>query len=261
MVELFKNPQIDWIGSKKYFILITIALLVLGAVSVQLKGFNLGIDFAGGTLMTVRFQEPQPPDKIRGVLHAVGVDTSKVIIQPIVNKPNELIIRTPRIGNEADQRIDQDKREIERALQSLNPSGEVAAGKVNINSITAEGIDQELRQGDPAGVRTQTFPTTHPYRQIGDQVIAFRDGPRKGFLQNISEVQGLPLTVSNAPGFDVEAAKRGIADRFYAGKIDLNLAGTPEIEDALIRIDPLGIGGQVNAGETYRKAAEAIKKI
>jgi preprotein translocase subunit SecF len=46
-----------------------------------------------------------------------------------------------------------------------------------------------------------------------------------------------------------------ITDVFYAGKIDLNLAGRSQIEEALGRIDPLGVG---NGSETYSKAAQAI---
>ena len=58
MVELFRNPKIDWINAKKFFIGLTIVLLLIGAVSVQIRGFNLGVDFTGGTLMTTRFTEP-----------------------------------------------------------------------------------------------------------------------------------------------------------------------------------------------------------
>jgi preprotein translocase subunit SecF len=47
-------------------------------------------------------------------------------------------------------------------------------------------------------------------------------------------------------------------ERFYAGKIDLNLAGTAEIEDALSRIDPLGVGA---SSGTYKDAAQAIAKF
>ena len=55
MVELFRDPKIDWINAKKFFIGITIFLLLLGAAAVQIRGFNLGVDFTGGTMMTVRF--------------------------------------------------------------------------------------------------------------------------------------------------------------------------------------------------------------
>ena len=36
MVELFRNPKIDWLNAKKFFIGITIFLLLLGAAAVQI---------------------------------------------------------------------------------------------------------------------------------------------------------------------------------------------------------------------------------
>jgi preprotein translocase SecF subunit len=256
MIELFRNPKIDWIGAKKYFIGLTIFLLVMGAISVQVRGFNLGVDFTGGTLMTVRFKQPQSPDKIREVLGSVGIDTSKVTIQSDITRPNELLIRAPQLGNEAEQRVDEDKRAIIRALQKLNPSGEEAAGKLNINTIDAEGIEQELRQTDPLGIGKQSFAGPHPYRQIADQIISLRDGQYKGFFQDMSPIQSLNLIVSGMPDLDQNRIRAALTDRFYAGKIDLNLAGTKEIEDALYRINPLGSAADSSA--LYSKAAQAI---
>src|SRR5690349_21788652 len=100
--------------------------------------------------MTVRFKEMPTLDHVRTVLGSAGIDTSRVVLQPVTNRPNELIIRTPQFDpGETDRRVDEDKRMIIRALQKLNPAGDTAAGKVNINSINAEGIEQELRQVDP----------------------------------------------------------------------------------------------------------------
>ena len=262
MVELFKNPSFNWIGAKKYFIFVTIVLLVLGAISVQLRGFNLGVDFSGGTVLTVRFNTPRTAEEIRSILSSSAeIDTSKVTIQSDISKPKEMLIRAPELGNEAEKRIDETKRAIIRALQRLNPSGESSAGKVNINTIDAEGIEQELRQVDPQGINQQNFPGAHPYRQIGDQVVQFRDKDQKGFIQDILNLQNAQLNVTNA-GFslDINRMRGALLSRFYGGKIDLNLAGTAEIENALSRIDPLGIAGQANAGETYGKASEAIAK-
>ncbi|MEK6324495.1 MAG: protein translocase subunit SecF [Acidobacteriota bacterium] len=257
MVELFSNPKIDWIKAKKFFIGITIFLLLLGAVAVQIRGFNLGVDFTGGTMMHVRFIETPSLDSIRSALNETHIDTSKVTLQPVTSGPNELIIHSPQLGTgtEAERRVDEDKRAIIGALQRLNPSGDIAAGVVNINSIDAAGIEAELRQVDPLEIRAQYFPTEHPYRQVGDQIISFRDGPNKGFLQDISALRGLTLDVKDLANFDQNKVKQAILDRFFAGKIDLNLAGKSEIEDALGRIDPLGVGP---GSDTYSKAAQAI---
>jgi preprotein translocase subunit SecF len=257
MVEIFKEPQIDWLGKKKLFIAITIALMVIGAAAVQIRGFQLGVDFSGGTLMTVRFKQMPTTDQVRSVLGSAGIDTNRVILQPVTNRPNELIIRTPQsVEGEADRRVDEDKRNIIRALQKLNPAGEVAVGKANINSIDAEGIEQELRYVDPSGINKTAFARAHPYRQVGDQIVAFRDGQKKGFIQDMSEIQSLPLTALDYPEFDATKVKVALSERFYAGKIDLNITSTSEIENALIRINPLG-NGDVTA---YTAAAKAIGK-
>ncbi|HXU40541.1 MAG TPA: protein translocase subunit SecF [Blastocatellia bacterium] len=257
MVELFRNPKIDWINAKKFFIGVTIVLLLVGAVAVQIRGFNLGVDFTGGTLMDVRFKEMPSLATVRSGLGAAGIDTTKVTLQPVTSRPNELIIHAPQLatGNEAERRVDQDKREIIAALQRLTANGDASAGKVNINSIDAAGIEAELRQADPLGINAQYFPTEHPYRQIGNQIVAFRDGPNKGFITDIGAIQSLPLDVKDLPGFDQTRIKQVLQDRFSAGKIDLNLAGRGEIEDALRRIDPLGVGANADA---YSKAAQAI---
>ena len=256
MVELFRNPRIDWIGAKKYFIGVTIFLLIVGAISVQVFGFSLGVDFAGGTLLTVRFREQPTTDRIRSVLGSAGIDTTKVILQPITNTPNEMLIRCPQLGGgtEAERRVDEDKRTITRALQALSPSGNAAVGRVNINSIDAEGIEQELRQVDPLGINKQFFAGAHPYRAVGDEIITFRDSQKKGFITDINSIQPLALSSQNYPDFDASKVKQALSERLYAGKIDLNLIGVAEIENALNRVDPLGSG----SGETYSQAAKAI---
>jgi len=257
MVELFRNPKIDWLDAKKFFIGLTIVLLLLGAVAVQVRGFNLGVDFTGGTLMTVRFKEQPSLPEIRSALSAAHIDTTKVTLQPVTSRPNELIIHSPQLGTgtESERRVDEDKRSIIGAMQLLNPAGDIAAGKININSVDAAGIEAELRQADPLNIKAQYFPTEHPYRQVGDQITSFRNGPNRGFLQDIGSLQGLNLEVKDYPAFDQSKVKSVILDRFYAGKIDLNLAGRGEIEEALGRIDPLGVGA---GSEVYAKAAQAI---
>jgi preprotein translocase SecF subunit len=257
MVELFRNPEIDWIKLKKVFIGLTIFLMFLGALSVQFRGFNLGVDFTGGTLMTVRFKQQPDLEQVRSAIGKAGVDTSKVTLQPVISRPNELIIHAPQLasGTESERRVDEDKRTFVRALQSLGVGGEEAAGKVNINSIDAAGIEAELRQVDPLGINQQSFAQAHPYRQVGDQIITFRDVQNKGFLKDMSGIQNLNLVVSNYDQFDQNKVKQTLMQRFYAGKIDLNLAGTSEIEDALSR---MGLLGPSASGDAYKKAAEAI---
>lgn len=261
MVELFKNPKVDWIGARKYFVGLTVVLLVFGSASVLKRGFNLGVDFAGGTIMTVRFEQKPSLEAVRSALAAAGIDTTKVTLQSDIARPQELLIRAPQLGSgtEAERRVDEEKRAITRALQRLNP-GDASGGKLNINLLDVDSIEQELRRADPLGIKNQQFSGSHPYRQVAEQIISLRDGQHKGFLQDIGLVRQMNLSAPNFQGFDQEKVKAAILNIFYAGKIDLNLASTGEIQNALERIDPLSIRGQANFSEVYRKAAEAISR-
>jgi len=71
MVELFKGIKVDWLGKRKLFFAISIGLLLIGMVSLVAKGrFHYGMDFKGGTLVRVRFNEVVDPAAIRALLPA-----------------------------------------------------------------------------------------------------------------------------------------------------------------------------------------------
>ena len=51
------GTKIDFIGKRRLCAVISIALLAAGAIAVPIQGVKLGIDFAGGTEVQVRFDD------------------------------------------------------------------------------------------------------------------------------------------------------------------------------------------------------------
>ncbi|HYL98154.1 MAG TPA: protein translocase subunit SecF, partial [Blastocatellia bacterium] len=77
MIELFKQPSIDWMGKAKYFFALSGILLLAGWSSIFLKGgLRYGIDFKGGTNVRVRFAKSPNVDAIRKGLSVQGLGTS-----------------------------------------------------------------------------------------------------------------------------------------------------------------------------------------
>jgi preprotein translocase subunit SecF len=57
-MELFKNTNYDFLGKKWPFIIASLVLTVAGFASILMQGgLKFGIDFKGGTLMTVKFAQ------------------------------------------------------------------------------------------------------------------------------------------------------------------------------------------------------------
>jgi preprotein translocase subunit SecF len=103
MFELFHNVSFDWIGKRKIFIAISILIMVAGLVSAigrQLtpggtESFNLGVDFKGGTVVTVQFRQKPSVDEIRGALNKNGVGDP--VIQDSTGKTDAVLIKIPLI--------------------------------------------------------------------------------------------------------------------------------------------------------------------
>lgn len=70
--------QFDFIGRSKMFFSISGAILALGAVAVAGIGLNLGIDFTGGTKITVGLEKSATEAQIREIAADVGAEEAKV---------------------------------------------------------------------------------------------------------------------------------------------------------------------------------------
>src|SRR3974377_2348170 len=120
MIELFKQPNIDWMGKAKYFFALSGILLVIGWSAILFKGgIKYGIDFRGGTNVDVRFAQPPNIDKLRDGLKAQGLGTSEIqSISDIANpNSNEVMIFVEQTG-QGDQALDEGKSKVLKALNA-----------------------------------------------------------------------------------------------------------------------------------------------
>ncbi len=85
MFSVYKNR---WI-----FIAVSVALVLVGIVFIVIGGFNLDIDFAGGTSITMDVGQPVDKTEVAGLFeNALGFPASAVQVN--VENPNEFTIKT-----------------------------------------------------------------------------------------------------------------------------------------------------------------------
>jgi preprotein translocase subunit SecF len=99
-MRFLKQPRVNFIGVRRRAMILSAALIIAGAASVAVhKGFNTSIDFSGGTLVEVRFDEPVPLSEIRALVQGVGYDGAEVTE---FGSPNEVLIKVKSIGEAAE---------------------------------------------------------------------------------------------------------------------------------------------------------------
>jgi len=82
MMQVFKNPNFDFLGKRALVIGVSVAVIV-GTWAVFLKKGqdNFGVDFTGGTSITFAFNEKQPAEAVRAVLDQAGVRDARIQYQ------------------------------------------------------------------------------------------------------------------------------------------------------------------------------------
>jgi preprotein translocase subunit SecF len=89
MIELLKDTNLDFMGNKKYAFIVSGILSVLGIIGiVQIaRGHaNLGVDFAGGTAVQIKFAQSVPLSQVRSAIDELGLRDFDLQDLPTENK-------------------------------------------------------------------------------------------------------------------------------------------------------------------------------
>jgi preprotein translocase subunit SecF len=185
-VEFFRNPNIDFLSKKWYFLTFSLIFSVAGIVSMAHRWATtgeplpLGIDFRGGTLVYVKYTHPPNDNAVRAQMDRAGLHN--VRIQTFGGAgSNEILIDLP-LQKTSEQALDQGKNQIINALQTNVP-----AGKPDLNNTSALALTSYLMQKDPLHLGTDA---QQRYSQIAQAIANYRDKTKGGVLASFDELKG-----------------------------------------------------------------------
>ena len=116
--------HIDFMRFRKILLLVSICLFVGAIISITFRGFNLGLDFSGGSLVEIQYPEPVALETIRSALEESGFEDYQVV----------------NFGSNLDVLI-------KIAEQSAGSS----VGDEVFNTLTAAGLNGELQRNEFVG--------------------------------------------------------------------------------------------------------------
>lgn len=118
-MAIFDNPNYDFIKWRWHAIALSAIIIVAGFGYAFTKGVPLGIDFSGGTIVVVKFEQAVSTDQVRTAL--AGSMSGENVIQSYGDPANnEVLIRVPQLVVEEGAALEQNAKAIVAAITAAN---------------------------------------------------------------------------------------------------------------------------------------------
>lgn len=90
-MRIFENIQLDWLGKRKVFYLVSLTLFLLGLINIIIRGLQFGIDFKGGSEIVLQFEQPIDIGNMRTEIEKLGLGNVEL---KTYGGENSVLIRT-----------------------------------------------------------------------------------------------------------------------------------------------------------------------
>lgn len=130
---------------RKYFYILSLIVIIPGAISLVLFGLKLGIDFTGGTLWELEFNRPVTTEEVKSVLARGGYSQSVVQLSSDHSLNNNVaIIRIKELeqGSDTKKAIEADMRSSigDYTEREISTVGSSVGNQIRNRAIFAVGI-------------------------------------------------------------------------------------------------------------------------
>ncbi len=183
-MELFGETNIDFLGRRRIFFVLSLVLILAGVASLMMKGGpKLGIDFKGGTLVYAKFKEAPDLDAIRSALTAKGLEVAT--LQPFQDGEDDHELKID-LNLDGDVVATSGKEQLIETLRALYPGD---AAKLDLNNAGVENLADRLRRNP--GVANSPLSSAE-VMEVAEAILAERDQPpHSGLFKDFSQVSSV----------------------------------------------------------------------
>jgi preprotein translocase subunit SecF len=118
-MQIFKHPDYDFLRWRIHALAVSWAIILAGLFAIWTKGIPKGVEFAGGTVVIERFEQPITVQAVREALDKNYVEGGQNTVVQSYGDPSlqMVMIRVPHVGAESGTSLSTTAKLVEDALQ------------------------------------------------------------------------------------------------------------------------------------------------
>ena len=132
------NTNLDFLRWRHVAISLSLLLMAASAALIAVKGLNFGVDFAGGQLIRVSFQQPPSIDDLRERVNGLGLGEANI---QEFGSPREISIRMPLPGG-GEEGANAAASKVRQAIVARYPGARIDAVETVSGKVSGELIQK-----------------------------------------------------------------------------------------------------------------------
>jgi len=147
-MNFLNNPNVDFVKWRWHAIALSLVVILAGTATIATRGLQKGVDFEGGTIVILKFDQQPDLQHIRGALASAMPGGADAVVQnygPVENR--DVMIHVRRTGQESGGDLSKEVDAIVGALKQGNagsfqmpPQGTEIVGPVVGQQLRRQGI-------------------------------------------------------------------------------------------------------------------------
>jgi preprotein translocase subunit SecF len=142
-MHIFNHPQYDFLRWRWHAIVLSWVIILAGLFTIATRGIPKGVEFAGGTVVILQFDQVPSIQQVRGALDRSFPGGGENIVVQSFGDParRQVMIRVPQVGAESGGSLSATKKTIQDAVAKANLGNFSVQG----TEIVGPAVGKELR--------------------------------------------------------------------------------------------------------------------
>ena len=150
-MQIFKSANYDFVRWRWHALALSFLVILAGVAMVWTRGLSLGVDFAGGSIVIVKFQQATPVERVRAAVSTLPNGVGNDAVVQNYGNPGEhmVLVRVAQTAAQSTGNLSQDADAVVAALKQANIGSFEVAGREIVGPVVGQ---QLKRQGTLATV-------------------------------------------------------------------------------------------------------------
>jgi len=117
-MQILKETNIDFLRWRWWALAVSWVVIMTGIVVIAMRGLPLGIDFSGGTIVVLKFEQAVDEQQVRSALDSISGE--KVVQKYGQPSAHEILVRLPQLVSEEGANLEEGATGVVDAVKAAN---------------------------------------------------------------------------------------------------------------------------------------------